>query len=262
MLIEKAIAKEYEGYDNLEGGATDYALMLITGNPAFRFNLLNDDVQLLVADNSLWKKVMNYSEKGFLMGAGTLPEGELPAVARTLSDSHAYAILDAIEFDGNKLIKLKDPWGSSQWSGEWSQGSHRWTNRMREYIALRKQQKKEQKRKAKPSGEQANLRTLLHTNTIERRQSSSLYISWEDFVKSFEVIFVSVRFDPDSWDEQTIHDKWMEGRAGGSSYHIETVGDNPQYGLTVTSRVEVYCLLTQLIPPARKGRYQVELTRG
>eukprot|EP00831_Metopus_contortus_P064224 TRINITY_DN57506_c0_g1_i1.p1 TRINITY_DN57506_c0_g1~~TRINITY_DN57506_c0_g1_i1.p1 ORF type:complete len:282 (+),score=43.61 TRINITY_DN57506_c0_g1_i1:529-1374(+) len=56
MLLEKAIAKAYEGYRNLEGGAIDYAMMLMTGNPAFRYNLLNKATQLLIADGSLWKK--------------------------------------------------------------------------------------------------------------------------------------------------------------------------------------------------------------
>ncbi len=248
LLVEKAIAKEYGSYDNMEGGATDYALMLITGEPAFRYRLNNETVQQLIADGSLWRKLVTYSEKGFLMGAGTLPKCEIPALVDSLRDSHAYTILDALEFDGNRLLKLKDPWGISSWGGDWSARSAKWTHRMREYVARRKLVKRERRRKTAEE-----CKTLMNIRTRRGRGNSSFYISWEDFIRSFEVIFVSMRFDTALWGEQTIRDKWTEGRAGGSSENIDTVKDNPQYLLKVAERIEVYCLLIQLIPPAKKG---------
>jgi len=249
MVVEKALAREYEGYDNLEGGAIDYALMIITGNPAFRFNLLNENVQMLVADGSLWRKIRDYSDKQFLLGAGTLPKNEMPVSLDSLEGCHAYGILDAFEFDGNKLLKIKDPWGLTHWNGEWFQGSPKWTNRMKEYVALRKGQRKERRRQNHAREDEEN-KTLIQTQTLPQFRQSSFYMSWEDFVKFFEVVFVSMRFGPE-WECKVIRDNWSEGRAGGSGQNLQTVRNNPQYLIEANSTVEIYCLLSQLIPPAQ-----------
>ena len=43
---------------------------------------------------------------------------------------HAYAIMDAVEHtrDGKlyRLVKVRNPWGQSEWSGPWSDGSNEW----------------------------------------------------------------------------------------------------------------------------------------
>lgn len=43
--------------------------------------------------------------------------------------SHAYAILNVMELDGNKLIKMRNPHGhqGAEWNGEWSDKSPLWT---------------------------------------------------------------------------------------------------------------------------------------
>ena len=113
LLIEKAIAKEYGGYKNINGGAIDYGLMMMTGKPSFRYNLLTEELQLSITDNSFWNKIIGFINKGFLLGSGTLPEEEILMKYRTITGRHAYAILDAFELDGNKLLQLKDPKGTT-----------------------------------------------------------------------------------------------------------------------------------------------------
>jgi hypothetical protein len=39
---------------------------------------------------------------------------------------HAYAVLKAVEFRGKKFVKLRNPWGQSEWNGRWSDGSKEW----------------------------------------------------------------------------------------------------------------------------------------
>ena len=41
---------------------------------------------------------------------------------------HAYAILDTYEGYGQRLVKMRNPWGSSEWTGPWSDGSKEWTH--------------------------------------------------------------------------------------------------------------------------------------
>ena len=40
---------------------------------------------------------------------------------------HAYSILDVRVYLGQKLIQLRNPWGETEWKGEWSDQSDQWT---------------------------------------------------------------------------------------------------------------------------------------
>ena len=48
---------------------------------------------------------------------------------------HAYSIISVHEFDCNgetvQLLKLRNPWGSGEWSGDWSDKSSLWTPKLR-----------------------------------------------------------------------------------------------------------------------------------
>ena len=41
--------------------------------------------------------------------------------------THAYSILEAREIKGERLLRLRNPWGCSEWKGAWSDGSEQWT---------------------------------------------------------------------------------------------------------------------------------------
>jgi hypothetical protein len=164
VLVEKAIAKEYGSYEHLNGGAIDDALMLITGTAAFRYNLLNEDVRLQIADNSLWKKLLEYTHKSYLMGGGTLPKELLPTTNLGIVPSHAYAILGTLECDEHKLVELKNPWGESLWNGPWGECSNKWTQRIRGKIAAQKAERQKSDRAIDP----------LVTNEFTRHRSRCL----------------------------------------------------------------------------------------
>jgi len=43
-------------------------------------------------------------------------------------EGHAYSVLDCQDIDGNQLVQLRNPWGSSEWKGDWSdQDKKNWT---------------------------------------------------------------------------------------------------------------------------------------
>ena len=44
-----------------------------------------------------------------------------------LIGSHAYSILSAVEYKDKRFIKIRNPWGKSEWTGRWSDGSCEWT---------------------------------------------------------------------------------------------------------------------------------------
>ena len=232
------IAKEYGSYNNLNGGGIDHALMLITGEPSFRYNLLNEEILLQVADNSLWVKLLEFIQRGFFMGAGTLPTEEIPKDYEPISGRHAYAIIDAFELDGVKLIQLGDPRGISNWNGEWSIHSKKWTSRLKAMIVNR----------WKIDSEKTTFKPLIKTNSISLLCSQHyFFLSWEEFLKCFEVIFVTVLFD-ESWNKLSVTGKWEEGCSGGSTLFISSVLNNPQYLMVVPEDTEIFALLLNTMP--------------
>ena len=235
LLIEKAFAKEYGGYSHLNGGAIDYALMIMTGKPAFRYNLLNEEIRFRIVDDSFWIRIVEFARKGFLLGGGTLPENEIQGDYKIIAGQHAYAILDAFELDGNKILELRDPRGTLTWTGDWSIGSKKWNSRLIEMVL---QRNRDHSRKSlinygekQALMEDENLRKTLNNE-------GSFYISWKEFIECFEVLFVGVFFD-DHWNYITILDEWDKNHAGGSVLYLNTVKNNPQYLLHVPDRKSV-----------------------
>lgn len=45
-----------------------------------------------------------------------------------IEDGHAYSLLRAAEYKGNRLCLVKNPWGETEWNGPWSDGSKEWTS--------------------------------------------------------------------------------------------------------------------------------------
>ena len=44
-----------------------------------------------------------------------------------LIGSHAYSVLRAVECKGKRFVVIRNPWGKSEWTGRWSDGSKEWT---------------------------------------------------------------------------------------------------------------------------------------
>ena len=58
-----------------------------------------------------------------------------------LRGSHAYSVLqlEEVSLNGKKyqLIKLRNPWGKTEWNGEWSDNSPLWTDELKEKLKLK-----------------------------------------------------------------------------------------------------------------------------
>lgn len=115
-IVEKAFAKFYGSYAALEKGYVQHALTDLTGADS-------DVVYLAEAARGpkrleLWQRMQRWRRNGFLLGAGTVSKS---ATRRTLLDSGlvfgaVYVIYEAVQIDGQRLIKLRNPPGDH---GEW-----------------------------------------------------------------------------------------------------------------------------------------------
>lgn len=102
-----------EGVEDLTGGITT--------------EIVSDDI---LDKDLLWKEGLLEVNKHFLFGAGTREYGHPDPDEKGrqgIEDGHAYSVLRAVEYEGNRLLMVKNPWGETEWNGPWSDGSKEWT---------------------------------------------------------------------------------------------------------------------------------------
>ena len=108
-ILEKCYAKLYAGYPSIIGGLVHVSFKDLTGG-------ITDEVALDAPDSGaydgrLWQKLFTFYNQGYLMGCGNpKPNAGNFTAVNGIIQGHAYAILHLIEVEGNKLIKLRNPW--------------------------------------------------------------------------------------------------------------------------------------------------------
>mmetsp|Transcript_24040 Transcript_24040/g.23674 ORF Transcript_24040/g.23674 Transcript_24040/m.23674 type:complete len:135 (+) Transcript_24040:633-1037(+) len=132
----------YGSYENIEGGLVDAALADLTNGAPCRYDLTDAKVKKMLHTGEFWSKLTFWSNKAYLMGAGS-PSGRDTDVSKNgIVQGHAYSILDVFEIEGIKLLQLRNPWGdATEWKGAWSDNSREWTERRKRIIYDRMKQK-------------------------------------------------------------------------------------------------------------------------
>ena len=103
--------KYSEGTEDLTGGIT---------TEIFSADILDKD--------ELWTEGFLKVNKEFLFNTGTRNYDYSGGGGRQgIEDGHAYSVLRAVDYAGNRLLLVKNPWGDTEWSGPWSDGSKEWT---------------------------------------------------------------------------------------------------------------------------------------
>ena len=155
VLMEKAFAKMWGSYQALDGGHMTRAWIALTGDHTFCVQkkgpshwtrsderYTDDNVWMMMRrytrDKSLVSAAANEIGDGSASGGSGL-NGEDVSEKLGLVAGHAYSILDVRELGfipglnlGNgalgrtKLIQLRNPWGTFEWTGAWSDGSKEW----------------------------------------------------------------------------------------------------------------------------------------
>lgn len=125
-LVEKAYAKLYGGYDNIILGLVHESLKDLTGGIA----------EEIKTPGLRWATLVTYSEQGYLMGCGNPKSGSGNFdVVHGIVQGHAYSILNVREVEGACLVKLRNPWGQTEYEGDWSASSPQMTAKMKALLA-------------------------------------------------------------------------------------------------------------------------------
>lgn len=130
-LLEKAMAKAHGGYDALAGGNTGEALEDLTGGVTTEIYTTN-----LLSKDRFWKEQLSKNGRVFLFGAADASYREWRADEtdkETLEkrrqgqvSNHTYSVIGTYEGHGERLVKVRNPWGWQEWRGAWSDGSKEW----------------------------------------------------------------------------------------------------------------------------------------
>jgi hypothetical protein len=119
-LLEKAFAKAHGDYSAIDGGFVGEGIEDLTGgvtSEVFATDILDKD--------KFWREELMNVNKTFLFGCGQM--GGIYGERKGIQEKHAYSIMEAREIDGVRLLKLRNPWGRTEWTGRWSDGSEEWT---------------------------------------------------------------------------------------------------------------------------------------
>ncbi|KAG0035412.1 hypothetical protein BGZ82_005280 [Podila clonocystis] len=121
-LLEKAYAKIHGDYESLDGGFTSEGNEDLTGGVAsliFTSDILDTD--------TFWELEMQRVNTETLMGCYILspdPSGERHGII----SSHAYSVLRTAIVNGERIVQIRNPWGNTEWNGDWSDDSDKWTS--------------------------------------------------------------------------------------------------------------------------------------
>jgi hypothetical protein len=113
VLLDNMLTLNREGVVDLTGGVTT--------------EIVSADI---LDKDQLWTEGFLKVNKEFLFSAGTRQYGHADPNElgrQGIEDDHAYSLLRAVEYDGNRLCLVKNPWGETEWNGPWSDGSQEWT---------------------------------------------------------------------------------------------------------------------------------------
>ncbi|KJZ70831.1 hypothetical protein HIM_09790 [Hirsutella minnesotensis 3608] len=122
-LLEKCYAKAHGDYAAIEGGFGGEGIEDLTGgvtSEIFTTDILDKEY--------FWKEELLKVNKDFLFGCDTGVWGRSSWGERKgIVELHSYSVQKAVEIDGKRLVRLKNPWGKGEWKGPWSDGSKEWT---------------------------------------------------------------------------------------------------------------------------------------
>ncbi|KAL8715822.1 MAG: hypothetical protein Q9220_000489 [cf. Caloplaca sp. 1 TL-2023] len=129
-LLEKAFAKAHGDYSSIDGGFTGEAIEDLTGGVTTE--LLTTDI---LDTDQFWSEELLKVNDEFLFGCATGRfdkwQGSLDAEAtgarKGVIRMHAYSVQQAVEMKGERLLRIRNPWGDTEWQGPWSDGSEQWT---------------------------------------------------------------------------------------------------------------------------------------
>ncbi|CAE1272195.1 CAPNN [Acanthosepion pharaonis] len=222
-LLEKAYAKLCGSYESLKGGSSSEAMEDFTGG-------VTESIDLTSPPEKLFNIMLKAFQRSSLMGCSLDADpNELEAkLPNGLICGHAYSITACKYVDIQTprvkgkipMVRIRNPWGESEWNGPWSDQSEEWR-----FI---------------PDEEKLEI-------GLVNEEDGEFWMSFQDFCKNFKKLEIC-NLAPDSLDEEELNARskkrwestcengsWIPGvSAGGCRNYLDTFWTNPQFRVTLT----------------------------
>ena len=183
-LREKAVAKYYGGYGEIERGFCHHALEFLTGNEAECMYLAK--ASRGAGKGALWGRMLQYKSNEYIMGAGTVEADQADHWIQDMGlvFGQTYTIYDVRAIDGHKLIKLRNPPGDhDEWHGDWGDASPLWTSRLKRKLGMTEE------------------------------DDNTFWMAFDDFCTVFRCLYVCHYYHERStrWKRSKLHGMWSTG---------------------------------------------------
>lgn len=132
LILEKVWAKVFGSYQRIEAGTAGEAMYPLTGCPHKFY--IHDNLNKV---ESLWDKILYSDNLKFPMCTAVASQVDADVSKSNvksvgLVDAHAYSLIGAklLTLDNGKterLVKIRNPWGKKEWTGDWGDNSSKWT---------------------------------------------------------------------------------------------------------------------------------------
>lgn len=241
-LLEKAYAKVCGSYADMSSGTPAEAMRDFTGG-------VHMCIELSEPTSSLWKLLCRAGKSRTFMSCSSIPKEKPTAddvLPNGLVHGHAYTVTGLNEILSNgkvvRLVRLWNPWGHGEWTGDWSDQSPLW-------------------RTVSTKDREAFL-------TVEN--DGEFWMNMEDCCKYYTNIEIC-GLTPDFLDENpTCHwktsvyeNRWVAGTtAGGYMNYKDTFWTNPQYRFKVygkpNSAQTKNTLVSLMQKPDKRNRRMVQ----
>mmetsp|Transcript_3316 Transcript_3316/g.6299 ORF Transcript_3316/g.6299 Transcript_3316/m.6299 type:complete len:512 (+) Transcript_3316:58-1593(+) len=152
LLIEKALAKWSGSYESLDGGHCAWALATLTGwdtdsyikfgkektwtkcsldpnleDPRNPHKLSVHTSPGGFEDNDFFPMLLEFDRSDFIMCCATGSGNDtVEESSQGIVQGHAYTLIGAYEVGNIRILKLRNPWGKFEWTGEWSDEHSSW----------------------------------------------------------------------------------------------------------------------------------------
>jgi hypothetical protein len=205
-ILEKVFAKYHGNYTHLGGGWMDAAVRSLWGSPSK--SIWHDPATMTAEQlDALWLELQGHDFANEIITSAALSR----STGCNLVLGHAYTTLRVLELtDGTRLVKVRNPWGSEQWTCDWRDSDNvNWTA--------------ERRAEAETAHTQEN-----------PVNDGVFWVSFEDYVQHFEVTMIS-------YDTEKLHQDYFLMLDDPSSNPGKWSWCGPtcsRHTLTVTSEVD------------------------
>ena len=227
-ILEKACAKLYHnalgeddqpmknGYDQLSGGLVYKGVKIFTNAPTRCVtHSASSDV---VVSGKLWTDLKRWHECGYFIGAGSGGDDDTQKNDVNIVQGHAFSLMDLCEIQGFQLMRLRNPWGKTEFEGDWSDHSIMWER----YPKV--------KRKLNP----------------KVADDGEFWIQFQDYVRYFDVTDCAIFTSPDKWESKEFT---FTGPEAGEPANKYSADRNPTLWLETRKELEV---VLDVVQPNRK----------